>query len=236
LPARSRLTRLLCAAGLTRIEIEESAAHFIARAVRPESPPSNPSRVMPEPSPAIARPLPRFLTVSLARELGIVLTLSVMFPLLIHVLPVPENSRLGPRLLPMFYAPLLAALWGRMSTAWLCALLAPGLNWILTGHPAPPGTYAMMIQLLVFVVVVRTLITRAGVRWFVAIPAYLAGMIMVMLAAFVFPALIGGRPPATWLAQSVAMSLPGVALLVLITCAVLRFYPPSGQGGGPATA
>jgi len=191
---------------------------------------------MPETNAAIARPLPRFLTTSLARELGIVLALSVMFPFLIHVLPVPETSRLGARLLPMFYAPLLAALWGRMATAWLCALLAPGLNWALTGHPAPPGTYAMMIQLLVFVVVVRGLLLRTGLRWFVAIPAYLAGMIMAMLVSFVIPALIGGRPPVTWLAQSVLMSLPGVALLVLITGAVLRFYPPSGKGGGPATA
>jgi hypothetical protein len=46
---------------------------------------------MPEPAPAIARPLPRFLTASLAQELGIALTLSVMFPFLLHLLPVPET-------------------------------------------------------------------------------------------------------------------------------------------------
>jgi hypothetical protein len=34
----------------------------------------------------------------------------------------------------------------------------------------------------------------------------------------------------------VALNLPGVAVLVLITCAVLRFYPPAGRGGGPAAA
>ena len=191
---------------------------------------------MPELNAAVARPLPRFLTASLACELGIVLTLSLMFPFLIHVLPVPETSRLGARLLPMFYAPLLGALWGRLTTAWLCALLAPGLNWALTGHPAPPVTYAMMIQLLAFVVVVRGLLARAGVRWFMAIPAYLAGMAATLLAALVFPTLIGGRPPLDWALQSVVRSLPGVGILVLITCLVLRFYPPSGRGGGPATA
>jgi hypothetical protein len=191
---------------------------------------------MSETNATVARPLPRFMTASLARELGIVLALSLMFPFLIHVLPVPETSRLGARLLPMFYAPLLAALWGRMATAWLCALLAPGLNWALTGHPAPPGTYAMMIQLLVFVVVVRALLARAGIRWFVAVPAYLAGIGAALLVAVIFPALIGGRPPMAWAAQSAVMSLPGVGVLVLITCLVLRFYPPSGKGGGPATA
>jgi hypothetical protein len=188
------------------------------------------------PVPVIARPLPRFLTASLARELGILLTLSVMFPFLIHLLPVPETSRLGARLLPMFYAPLLAALWGRVATAWLVALIAPWLNWTLTGHPTLPGGIMLTIQLLGFVVVVRLLLSRAGLRWFMAIPAYLAGMGAALLAALVFPALIGGRPPLDWLVQSVVRSLPGVGVLVLITCLVLRFYPPSGKGGGPATA
>ena len=39
-----------------------------------------------------------------------------------------------------------------------------------------------------------------------------------------------------WAVQSVIRSLPGVVVLVLITGLVLRFYPPSGKGGGPATA
>jgi hypothetical protein len=94
----------------------------------------------------------------------------------------------------------------------------------------------MMIQLLAFVVVVRALLARAGVRWFVAIPAYLAGIGAALLVALVFPALIGGRPPVDWAVQSAVRSLPGLGILVLITCLVLRFYPPSGKGGGPATA
>jgi len=188
------------------------------------------------PVPAVARPLPRFLTASLARELGILLTLSLMFPFLIHVLPVPETSRLGARLLPMFYAPLLAALWGRTTTAWLVALIAPWLNWALTGHPTPAGGVMLTIQLLVFIAIVRLLLARAGVRWFMAIPAYLAGMGAALVVALVFPALIGGRPPMDWAVQSVVRSLPGMGVLVLITCLVLRFYPPAGKGGGPATA
>lgn len=184
----------------------------------------------------IARPLPRFLTVSLARELGILLALSVLFPFLMHLLPVPETSRLGARLLPMFYAPLLAALWGRRETGWLVALLAPWLNWALTGHPAPLGAVIMMIQLLVFVLIVPLVLKAAFVRWLVAVPAYLAGMATSLLAALLVPVLIGGRPPLTWAVQSVIFGLPGVGALVLITCLVLRFYPPAGKGGGPVAA
>lgn len=190
---------------------------------------------MPAPR-TVARPLPRFLTVSLARELGILLTLSVLFPFLIHVLPVPETARLGARLLPMFYAPLLAALWGRRQTAWLVAFAAPWLNWILTGHPAPVGAVAMEIQLLVFVVVVPLLLPGPVVRWLAAVPAYLAAMGAALLVAVIFPSLIGGRPPVAWVINSVGQSLPGVAVLVLINALALRYCPPAGKSGGPAAA
>jgi hypothetical protein len=199
------------------IEIGQAAGHFLG-------------------VPAEVRPLPRFLTASLARELGILLTLSVMFPFLIHLLPVPETTRLGARLLPMFYAPLLAVLWGRWQSAWLVALLAPWLNRALTGHPTPPGAVVMMIQLLVFVVILSRLLNGPIARWIIAVPAYLAGMGAALLAAMLFPVLIGGRPPVDWVVQSVVRSLPGVIILVLLTCLVLRFYPPAGKGGGPATA
>jgi len=191
---------------------------------------------MPDPAPTIARPLSRFLTASLARELGIVLTLSVMFPFLTHVLPVPETSRMGARLLPMFYAPLLAVLWGRMPTAWLAASLSPWLNWALTSHPAPPGAVVMMIELLIFVVLLRRLLARAGARWFMAVPAYLTGMIAATIVTALFPALIGGRPALDWAVQSVTTGLPGVAIMVLFTCLALAYYPPAGGDGGPAAA
>lgn len=182
------------------------------------------------------RSAPRFLTASVARELGILLTLSVMFPIMIHVFPVPEDTRLGPMLLPIFYAPLLAALWGRTQTAWGVALAAPWLNSVLTSHPAPRGAILITLELAVFVFVLRTLLARCGPRWFYAAPAYLAAMIAATLAATLRPELIDGRPALSWALQSVTTALPGIAVLVLINWAVLRCYPPGPAGGGPATA
>src|SRR5476651_459691 len=142
---------------------------------------------------AVARTIPRFLTVSLARELGILLSLSLMFPFMIHLIPVPENAQLGPRLLPMFYAPLLATLFGRTQSALGVALLAPWLNWMLTSHPSPPSAIVMTVQLLVFVGVTRLLLVRAGAPWFLAAPAYLSGMAASAVATVLFPALIHGQ-------------------------------------------
>lgn len=183
-----------------------------------------------------AGPLRRFLTVSLARELGILLSLSVMFPFMIHLLPVPDDVRLGPKLLPMFYAPLLAALLGRTQTALIVAVVAPWLNWALTSHPAPRGGIVMTIQLLVFVFSLRALLRGVGPRWFLAAPAFIASMAAAALVVAVFPALIGGRGVVPWATQSLVTGLPGIAILVLINWLAVRTYPSGPGGGGPLAA
>ncbi len=176
-----------------------------------------------------------FLTASTARELGILLCLSVMFPFMVHIIPAPDDGRLGARLLPMFYAPLLSALLARHRTALGVALLAPWLNWALTSHPAPLGAAAMTIELLAFVLAMRAMLARAGARWFLAAPAYLACMAVAALSAAAFPILIGGRASLAWALQSVVTGMPGIAILLLINWLVLRHYPP-GAGGGPSLA
>ena len=177
----------------------------------------------------------RFMTVSVARELGILLSLSVMFPFMIHLIPVPGNAQLGPRLLPMFYAPLLAALWGRTRSSVVVALLAPWLNWVLTSHPTPLSAIVMMVQLLVFVLTLRMLLTRLGAHWLLALPAFFSGLAAAALVTAVFPALIGGQASLAWATQSVALGLPGIGILILISWLALRHYPP-GVAGGPPTA
>ena len=178
----------------------------------------------------------RFLTVSLARELGILLSLSVMFPFMIHILPVPQDSRLGARLLPMFYAPLLAALVGRPATALGVALLAPWLNWALTSHPSPSGAIVLTLQLVVFVVAMRAMLARVAPHWFLVVSAFLLCIAASALAAAVFPAAIGGREPLAWALQNVSTGLPGLGVLLLINWLVHRYYTTGGQGGGPGFA
>lgn len=179
---------------------------------------------------------PRFLTASLAREMGILLFLSVMFPFMVHILPVPTDERLGPRLLPMFYAPLLAALWGRRSSALLISCGAPWLNWLLTSHPTPRMGIVMSIELLAFVLALRWLIARTGPRWFLAAPAFVCAKIASTVAVAFFPVLVGARPPLVWAVQGTLLGLPGIAVLVAINWLALRHYPSGPEGHGPAAA
>jgi hypothetical protein len=191
---------------------------------------------MTDPASPRAGRLPAFLTVSLARELGVLLALSLLFPFLIHVLPIPGDARVGPRLLPMYYAPLLAVLLGRTSTALLVAVLAPWLNWALTGHPPPPVGAVMTVELTGFAVVLRLLLARHGLQWWFAVPAFVAGKLVATALVALAPGLIGGRAALAWAVQSSATGLPGVAILVGLTLLVAKLYPGAGGGGGPATA
>lgn len=193
-------------------------------------------QVVVAPASAPAGRIPRFLTASLARELGILLCLSVMFPFMIHILPLPEDVRWGPRLLPMFYAPLLAALWGRVQSAVILAAAAPWLNWALTGHPPVPMAIVMMAELLGFVIALRVLLAHFGARWFLAAPAYFLGKMAAVLVTASFPRLIGGRPALVWAADGVVTGLPGILILVLINFLVMHYYPPGSDGGGPKAA
>jgi hypothetical protein len=183
-----------------------------------------------------ATTMPRFLNASAVSELGIVLALAVMFPFMVHILPVPDDTRLGPRLLPMFYAPLLAALLGRTQSAVLVALLAPWLNWLLTSHPAPRGAIVMTVQLLVFVAVVRLSRAKFGPHWFLAAPGYVLGVAASVMLITAFPDLIGGRPVLAWASGVVTTALPGIAILVLINWLALRFSSSGSGGDGPVAA
>lgn len=173
------------------------------------------------------RPAPAFLTLSTAREIGLLLALTLLFPFLIHLIPGSDDSRLGQRLLPMFYSPLLGVLWGRTRSAAIVAVVAPWLNWLLTQHPSPPSATLMSLELLTFTLAVATLRARLGLRWFIALPAYIIGRAATIILAAVVPSLINHRPLLDWATTSTVQALPGLAVLILLTLLVQRFYPPS---------
>lgn len=86
-------------------------------------------------------------------------------PLLVHAIPV---EGLGPRLVPLFYAPLLAALLLDLRLAVAVSVAAPLINSLATGMPPSPLVPALAVQLGVFVVLVRLM---QRYRWVVVAPA-----------------------------------------------------------------
>ena len=113
-------------------------------------------------------PIPR-----VSKVLGIGIVLAVAAPWLVHVIP-GSGAPLGPMLLPIFYAPMLAALLLRLPVAVAVSVATPIISQYLTGMPPAPILPGLLLQVLCFVVAIRVL---RVMPWVVVVPvAYLIGL------------------------------------------------------------
>jgi hypothetical protein len=176
---------------------------------------------------------PRFLTVTLARDMGLLTALSLMAPFMVHLLPFPEDSRLGPRLLPLFYAPLIAGLWQRLGTATLFALAAPWINHFVTGHPGVSIARLMMVELGTFALATAWLRDRWGLRPYLALPAYAVSKAAAAIAVLLVPSLAGGAGALDWAVRTTGLAWPGLLVLLGINVLIVRVLP---SDRGPTAA
>ena len=118
----------------------------------------------------IARPWARVRLLDLAVFLG----LTLLAPWVVHMIPSWDDSPIGAKMLPIFYAPLIAALTGRGQVSVIVALLAPWVNHLLFGMPPRPIAILLNIELVVFSIVAASMASRwSGQAWLGPV-AYLA--------------------------------------------------------------
>lgn len=142
----------------------------------------------------------------------VTVALAVLLPFLIHLIGGPAA---GARWLPMFYAPLLAALLFHPAVALPAALVAPFLNHVVTGGPALPMVGILTLELTVFVVAVQLLNRRRpglGVAAPVALlPAKGASWVVLSLAPALLPV-----PATQYFVASLSVAWPGLIVLLAL--------------------
>lgn len=163
-----------------------------------------------------------------AAEAAGLFALTLFAPFVIHLLPVWGDETWGARLLPMFFGPLLAAMFCRMEVGIAIALLAPWANHFLTGRPLPPMAVILCLQLLVFVLFLRWRFAVRGPRIHDPVFAYPTAVAASAGLIAVVPALHPAGPFAHWVG-SVLTAWPGMALLAAVTYLAIRFHrqPPA---------
>ena len=142
----------------------------------------------------------------------------LLLPVLVHLIPVEGGPPAGARLLPIFVAPLLAALRLSPVSALAIAVGSPLLNHLLTGRPAGALLGRMEIELIIFTLLVLWArhLPRHHLAW-IAPSAYLAGAAVAALLL---------APHATpWLTM---VQAPLVAWPGLLALAALGFVLKSG--------
>jgi hypothetical protein len=139
----------------------------------------------------------------------------IILPMLVHLLPNTGGVPIGARLLPIFYAPLLAVLLFDGWVAVAASLTAPLLNMWLTGMPAPEMALMLTTELVCFSLVAAWLSRGRTHYWWIGPVAYLLGKGIAWLILAVLPLGLPAPSAAAFL-DGLVLALPGLLALVLV--------------------
>lgn len=148
--------------------------------------------------------------------------LMMLLPFLVHLLPPIGGSPIGPRLLPLFYAPFVAAALCHPAVALVASLTVPLLNHALTGSPALNIAAILTFELVIFSLASRFMTQRWPRFWGAAPLAYLIAKLASLLMLIVLPLNLIPAPPLTFFWSSLTTAVPGLIVLLLINFALVK--------------
>ena len=155
------------------------------------------------------------------------LALAFLAPYIVHFIPSWDDSPIGAKLLPIFYAPLIAALTRKAHVSIVVALMAPWLNHVLIGMPSVPMAIIMTVELLIFSMVVERLARRHKGRAWLGPVSYLLAKPVSLLILMMVPGFLSGTPSVSQFFNSVVNAWPGLGILALLSYYVPKKFPPS---------
>lgn len=154
------------------------------------------------------------------------LALAFLAPYIVHFIPSWDDSPVGAKLLPIFYAPLIAALTRKAHVSIVVALMAPWLNHVLIGMPSVQMAFVMSIELLIFSLTVERLARKFTGQAWLGPAGYLFAKPLSLLILWILPGYLTGPPSLTHLANSLMNAWPGLVVLALLSYYVPRKFPP----------
>ena len=164
--------------------------------------------------------LPKIIALSQWERIILTLITTCLLPLFVHALPFFSGANVGQQWLPIFYAPLIAALCFRPHVSLLAALCAPTINHFLFGIPPESMARLLTFELVVFNTIVILLQRRALFKCWQIIPAYLVTLFFALL--MLGPVPVPGIGNA--LLRSLTVSWPGLIALTLLAEIARRFF------------
>jgi hypothetical protein len=147
-------------------------------------------------------------------DIALVLGLTAFLPFLFHVLPTWDDTPWGARLLPIFYAPLVAAFTGRLGLGLGIAVLAPWANHFLLGMPVFGVAVLLTLELVLFCIILNRLLRYLPPAVWMAPAAYLLTKPFSATLLLFWPLI--PAPPLAFVTQSVLTAWPGMILLALL--------------------
>ena len=164
--------------------------------------------------------VPELLRLSQWERLVVTLLLTALMPMALHALPITSPSGLGQMWLPIFYAPLIAALCFRPHVAILAGLCGPSINNFIFGMPADGLVLSLTFTLVVFSAAILLLRRRVQPSGGMVALAYTGAFFFArfIFAQGTFVELVHGA------LRSVAIALPGIVVLAVVAEIVRHFH------------
>ncbi len=157
------------------------------------------------------------------KETAVILTLSVLTPFLIHFLPDFNGIVVGAIFLPMFWAPYLGVKLFKFHVGLIAGLAAPLVNYLITGNPHSGIIPLITLQLALFVVIAGLLKSISFLKYFNALVAYTAAILLTSLVLMAFPVLMPNLILGNYFAAAFISGIPGIILLVIINYISVKY-------------
>lgn len=162
-------------------------------------------------------------------ELAVVIGLTMFLPIVIHMIPSWDDSPVGGKLLPIFYAPLVAALTRKMHVSLIACIVSPWLNHLLTGNPTIAVASMLCIQLIPFAYLVYVMGNRFSSKFWIGPAAYLISKPSILLLFYLIPQSMPRVDPLVHFWSTTLNAIPGVIILALISHFCTRIFPPNAH-------
>ncbi len=156
------------------------------------------------------------------RETVVILGTTLLLPFIVHLIPVSGNIPIGARLLPIFYAPLVAVILFRWHVGVIAALFAPTINYLITGSPQLEVAAILTFELTLFVGFVYLLKDIKIVRWFMGPLSYLLAKACSVLVLTFVPSLLTTGTAIDFGINSISNGFIGLILLLVLNIFVLK--------------
>jgi hypothetical protein len=150
----------------------------------------------------------------------VILAVTMILPVLVHLLPNINGQISGAVLLPIFIAPLFASFVYKKHVAIFAGIFAPLFNYIIMGRPAPEMVITLGFEVVLFALLVSELKNLKGIKYIAAPLAFLVASFAVAIGLSVLGIL--ANPVSFWM-NSTFIAIPGILLLGVMNLAILKF-------------
>ena len=157
------------------------------------------------------------------REIFIVLAVASVLPVLVHLIPSDSVVPVGVRLLPIFYAPLVAIILFRPHVGIIAGLFAPLVNAVITGRPDVQTIYMLTADLFVFTAFLSLIYKRFKTFWGAALVAYLIAKFFSSVVLGIIPEFGAGQGRIEFFLYTIKISEPGLLILLLINFLAVKY-------------